>query len=142
MCRYVLKGINDEYTTCEVCGKTELRRVMWLAELDADGIEGEAFAAGTTCGAKLLAGKGISRKTVNDAVKNFNALRIRAVREAERQHARYAELVERTDAMLARMAKERVSFAERVHDPEWVEVEALRKEINGWAEANARIVLE
>jgi hypothetical protein len=31
MKRYGLKGINDEETTCCVCGKIELRRVMWLS---------------------------------------------------------------------------------------------------------------
>lgn len=53
--QYKLKGINDDYDTCEVCGKTNLKRVMWLVEISEDGDEiTEAFPAGTMCGAKLL----------------------------------------------------------------------------------------
>ena len=53
--RYALKGINDEETVCTICGRVELKRVMWLQELDSDGNEiGEAIHCGTTCGAHLL----------------------------------------------------------------------------------------
>lgn len=53
--QYKLKGLNDDHDTCEICGKTNLKRVMWLVEINEDEEEiGEAFAAGTTCGAKKL----------------------------------------------------------------------------------------
>ena len=53
--QYTLLAVNDEQTVCEVCGKVELKKVMWLAPLNEDGgIDGEAFAVGTTCGAKML----------------------------------------------------------------------------------------
>lgn len=56
--RYRLLGINDDETTCTVCGKVELKRVMWLQELDPDGgLLGDPFWCGTTCGAKLLRGR-------------------------------------------------------------------------------------
>jgi hypothetical protein len=55
MKRYALKGINDDQTECSVCGKVELKRVMWLVELDEEGNEiSEPFFCGTTCGAKLM----------------------------------------------------------------------------------------
>jgi hypothetical protein len=78
MKRYALKGINDDRTECTVCGKVELKRVMWLVELDAEGTEiGDAFHCGTTCGAKLM-GRKIA--VVNTAVKNFDA-EVRKIRE-------------------------------------------------------------
>jgi hypothetical protein len=71
MKRYTLKGINDDETTCAVCGKVELKQVMWLAELNEEGEEiGDAFHCGTTCGAKLMK-RGISK--VRTAVKSFGA---------------------------------------------------------------------
>jgi hypothetical protein len=61
--QYTLKGINDDQDTCSCCGKTGLKRVMWLMELDAEGNEsGEVFPMGTTCGAKKL---GMSSKSVS-----------------------------------------------------------------------------
>lgn len=62
-----LKAINSDHDTCEICGKTNLKKVMWIAELDADGTEMEPFAAGTTCGAKILGVKttgGIKRVSI------------------------------------------------------------------------------
>lgn len=68
--RYALKGINDDRTECEVCGKIELKRVMWLVELDEEGNEvGDAFHCGTTCGAKLMKRK---LSAVNKAVREFD----------------------------------------------------------------------
>lgn len=55
MTNYKLKGINEDQDYCEICGKTNLKKVMWLAELDEDNNElGHVFAAGTTCGASKL----------------------------------------------------------------------------------------
>lgn len=78
MKRYALKGINDDRSECVVCGKVELKRVMWLVELDAEGTEvGDAFHCGTTCGAKLMQRK-IS--VINAAVNNFDT-EVRKIRE-------------------------------------------------------------
>ena len=50
-----LLGINDDTDTCDVRGKVELRRVMAIEPLDADGnSDGEAIYAGSTCGARML----------------------------------------------------------------------------------------
>lgn len=56
MRRLKVLGVNDDTDTCEVCGKTGLKRVVWLERLDADG-NGESgpFAAGVDCAGKLLA---------------------------------------------------------------------------------------
>ena len=57
--RYILKGINSDTETCEQCGKTGLKRVIWLEVLDADGNQtGSTIPMGTCCGAKALGFKG------------------------------------------------------------------------------------
>lgn len=65
MSNYKLKAINSDHDICNVCGKTSLQKVMWLAELDQDGNENEPFPAGTTCGARLL---GVSTRGGHKAV--------------------------------------------------------------------------
>lgn len=47
-------GTSDEGHTCDVCGREELRRVVKIVALDADGNpDGEVFHAGTTCAARI-----------------------------------------------------------------------------------------
>lgn len=58
MTTYRVHGVTDETDTCEVCGKVELRRVVMLAVLDADGNTEEILYAGTTCAARKLAKRG------------------------------------------------------------------------------------
>jgi hypothetical protein len=49
---YRVLGTTDDVTTCDLCGRRELRGTIVLAILDADGNpEGELYA-GSTCGAK------------------------------------------------------------------------------------------
>jgi malate synthase len=64
-------GITDDSDTCEVCGKIELRRVMAIAPIDADGnMDGETFYAGSTCGARLISkstGRRVTAKRLTDA---------------------------------------------------------------------------
>jgi len=47
-----LYGINDDHDTCAECGKTNLKRVMWIGLNDASV---DPAPYGTTCGARLLA---------------------------------------------------------------------------------------
>lgn len=55
MNRYRYIATNDEADSCSCCGRTGLKRVVWLVELDPDGGElGDAAPYGTTCGAHLL----------------------------------------------------------------------------------------
>jgi hypothetical protein len=58
MTSYRIHGITDDTDTCEICGKAELRRVVMLAVLDADGNTEEIIYAGTTCAARKLAQRG------------------------------------------------------------------------------------
>jgi hypothetical protein len=53
--KYAYKGTNNDKESCDICGRTNLKKVMWLAELDESGNElGHVIAVGTTCGATLL----------------------------------------------------------------------------------------
>lgn len=54
--RYAVNGTNDDEHVCAKCGRTELRRVVWLTPLDADGNPvGPAQPYGTNCAARLIA---------------------------------------------------------------------------------------
>jgi hypothetical protein len=70
--KYAYKGTNSDKESCDVCGRTGLKKVIWLAELDVDGNElGHVIAAGTTCGATLL---GYSQKNFTKAIKSANQI--------------------------------------------------------------------
>ncbi len=55
--KYTVKGVGSETDTCEHCGKTNLKKVVWLSQLDADGNEAGTIAVGTTCAGVLLYGR-------------------------------------------------------------------------------------
>ena len=68
---YSLKGVNSDSDTCELCGKTGLKRVMWLEMLDDDGNgTGIVMSMGVCCGAKSLGltGKHSSFEQVVDSI--------------------------------------------------------------------------
>lgn len=66
---YRVHGITDETDTCEVCGKVELKRVIMLGVLDADGNQEDIIYAGSTCAARKLsnAGAAVKATRVRDA---------------------------------------------------------------------------
>ena len=49
-------GINDDETSYCLCGKQNLKKVVWLAELDTDGNHVNTTFVGTTCASYLLTG--------------------------------------------------------------------------------------
>lgn len=58
MTEYRVLGTTDEVTTCEICGRDELKGTIVLGVLDADGnVEAEMYA-GSSCGAKAVGRKG------------------------------------------------------------------------------------
>ena len=61
--RYEAVGVTDERDTCDICGKTGLKRVVVLRD-----DEGEYIYAGTTCAAKPL---GRSSREVKAIVENL-----------------------------------------------------------------------
>jgi hypothetical protein len=144
MKRYALKGINDDESMCAVCGKVELKRVMWLVELDADGNAiSEPFNCGTTCGAKLL---GYTQSKITTKVKNYSGLVCAKREELYRTHpsavAGWKMLYE-----LNRIADEdqrrtgvRMGWAERSTHPLFIEHERLDKEAHEWANAQEILI--
>lgn len=53
--KYAFMGCNDDASFCSVCGKKELKRVVWLCNCDGDGQpDGYAFPVGTSCAARML----------------------------------------------------------------------------------------
>jgi hypothetical protein len=54
---YKLLGVNDDKDTCCQCGRSELKRVVWLEPVDSDGNAiGEPIHLGTTCAAYAMMG--------------------------------------------------------------------------------------
>ncbi|WP_338704383.1 hypothetical protein V2W30_41405 (plasmid) [Streptomyces sp. Q6] len=53
--QWIIKGVVDDTDTCECCGRTNLKRVVALMPLDADGNEeGDVSYYGTSCAATAL----------------------------------------------------------------------------------------
>lgn len=81
--KFKLIGTNDEADTCCCCGKSGLKRVVWLVPLDVDGNpEGEAEHYGTSCAARML---GWSHATSAKAKKAIEVLADSASRETVRE---------------------------------------------------------
>lgn len=121
MGRYFLVAVNDEESTCAVCGRVELKRVMWIRDAEAGE---EPFAVGTTCGAKLLR---IPAAKINTAVKNFQSL-------VERKH--YSLYLNHPSWTAARVELEKcsgLSYAERKGNQHFLEYRRLDKEAHDWA---------
>src|SRR5882724_9348214 len=84
MTSYRAMGTTDEITTCEVCGKPELKGTVMLGILDADGNTEEIVYAGSTCAARKVGGK--AARIRQDAA-NANYRRTQAVKFAHQQLA-------------------------------------------------------
>ena len=127
--RYALKGINDDEQVCAVCGKIELQRVMWLAELSDEGDEiGEPFHCGTTCGAKLL-GRSVSK--VRTATKNFEGAVLLKRQRLSEQHESAQRQRECIDLLNAKGLLGKARF----EHPLMKELLALQAEARAWANA-------
>lgn len=50
--RMIAVGTTDDHTTCECCGRTDLKRTVIMRTLDADGNQIAQSFFGTTCAAK------------------------------------------------------------------------------------------
>jgi hypothetical protein len=84
---FAVRGMTDEITTCELCGRDELRGTVQMIELDADGNPHTDHYFGTSCAAKAA---GWTQREVKERVKaavaekrEREAAERRALREAE-----------------------------------------------------------
>ena len=80
---YQIKGINSDTETCEICERTDLKKVVWIVEIDEDGNETSSpVAHGTNCASRKLGFNG----------KNTKALNNRQINEAHAEHKKQARL--------------------------------------------------
>lgn len=86
--RYRLLGINDDESTCTLCGRKELKAVYWLEDLT----NGDVFHVGRTCGPRLL-------KCTSAAFRSFEK------DETKRQRAEAQTWIRTQPAALAYRAK-------------------------------------
>lgn len=70
MARFQVKGVNDERDTCECCGKTGLKKVVWIEDTET----GEIKCFGSTCALQPVKGF--------DCVKEIKSAVAKASREA------------------------------------------------------------
>ena len=84
--RYNLLAIVDDVTTCDCCGKAELKCTMALEELDADGNAlGEVYF-GRDCGARAL-GWRVSADRAEKLTRGTARMDYHAISDAWRAHA-------------------------------------------------------
>jgi len=132
---YGLKAINDEATECEVCGKVELKRVMWIVELDTDNNEqGNPFAVGTTCGAKLLS---YTQSKVNTICNNFEHQVYQAKQALINSHLASKE----ADELLKQLNTLHLRYAERKVHPMYIQMKEKQAKAKAYADSQ-NIVIE
>lgn len=87
---YVVKGINDDVDTCSCCGKTGLKRVVWLAPKDAEHNEELADPSpyGTVCAGHKLKVRNPTRATATRAIEQAYVEEMRRVIDAARDKVR------------------------------------------------------
>lgn len=76
MSRFRISAINDEADVCGVCGKSGLKRVVWLYDLDKDETPADSVPVGRDCAAILLGyGKrvkgSVAKKDINRAILDY-----------------------------------------------------------------------
>lgn len=134
MKRYALKGINDDQHECAVCGRVELKRVMWLAEIDAEGSEiSEPFHCGTTCGAKLL---GYTQPKMRTIAKNYDSMVAAKRFQMERSHPNQAIV----SKLISELNDMQLFGKARIDHPKMKEILQLKKEAKEWADAQEIII--
>jgi hypothetical protein len=87
--RFVIKGINDEQDSCSCCGKTGLKRVVWIEDTET----GDINHFGTSCATQPAKCFGISKSEINSAVRKFEASLV-----AKQNADRYAKMTAAIEA--------------------------------------------
>lgn len=135
MKRYALKGINDDSTVCSVCGRVELKKVMWLVELDSEGNEtGDPFHCGTTCGARLL---GYTQSVVRTKVEQFSYFVSRRRREMKETKAKEIGYY----TFLSELNRLNLYGKERRNHPLYAQMQEAENTARAWAD-NQPVVME
>lgn len=76
--RFVVKGVNDEQNFCSCCGKTGLKRVVWIEDTET----GVVSHFGTTCADSPAKAFGVTAE-IRAAVRKFQSDAKKAAKAAE-----------------------------------------------------------
>ena len=131
MSSYRLVSINDDEDTCARCGRTNLAKVVWLAELDGDGNIGDVRPYGVDCAARLLHKP---QKAVAALVESFDHRKERAIAQIRATHPNTSERDELAAAIAFLRARGR-SLAKIQASPQYCRWQRLTEEAQAWAEA-------
>lgn len=84
--KFKVYGVNDDTDTCEVCGKTNLKKVVWLMPLDEEGNELAAtpMPVGVDCAGRMLGWSFSRRKAESKLLEMLNETKKTAVSKAIR----------------------------------------------------------
>ncbi len=128
MKRYALKGINDDSTQCAICGKVELKRVMWIIELSEDGSEvGDAFPCGTTCGATMLGYTQSVMKTKSNKFESYVYQQRSFMRDQKANELGYRTTINELNKL-------ELPFKERRVHPLYEKMTGILNQAREWAE--------
>jgi hypothetical protein len=106
--RFVVKGVNDEQNFCSCCGKSGLKRVVWIQDTET----GVVSHFGTTCAESPAKAFGISTE-IRAAVRKFQSDAKKAAKAAERaaEHAAaMAKHLERADEFRAAYEEAKATY--------------------------------
>ena len=81
MATFKVKGINDDCDDCECCGKTGLKRVVWIENVETGDIQ----HFGTSCATNPAKAFGLKRE-IAKAVRDFDTA-AKAEKQAQRNAA-------------------------------------------------------
>lgn len=118
--RFGTRGTTNDVTTCDCCGKSDLKSTVIVVGLDDGGAEtGDLRHYGSTCAAKAL---GLAHKTVRGASQSFKAQRDAAGDWAMESSAAYGAwraihnaIIDEVNAM-PRAGLDRYATVERLHE--------------------------
>lgn len=78
--RFKILGVNDDRDSCECCGRTGLKRVVWIEDTETGTIR----HFGTTCATKPE--KGFDTKAIKRAIRDYQDRELNAWNYAHRKY--------------------------------------------------------
>lgn len=118
--RFGTCGTTSDVTTCDCCGKSDLKSTVIIVGLDEGGAEtGDLRHYGSTCAAKAL---GLTHKAIKSTAQSFSAQRDAAGNWAMESSAAYQQwraihnaIIDEVDSMPS-AGLDRYATVERLHE--------------------------
>lgn len=98
MTRFQVLAVNDEKDTCQCCGRSGLKRVVWISDTET----GDIKHFGTTCATAPV--KGFDVKAIKEAIKRRDSFEKTLNSMAHLQYRRAGGKYSRVDEFTARAA--------------------------------------